>query len=108
MSPSERLALQNQELKECFVITPIGSPESEIFKKTEGLINSALRPVLKDHGFIPLPAHHIDSTGSINKQIIEKIVNSDLVIANLTGVNPNVMYELAIKAFFWKKSDNCC
>lgn len=100
---SERQILKSQEMKECFVITPIGSPESEIFKKTEGLINSALRPVLKDHGFIPLPAHHIDSTGSINKQIIEKIVNSELVIANLTGVNPNVMYELAIRHSFGKR-----
>jgi hypothetical protein len=91
------------ELKECFIITPIGSPDSEIFKKTEGLINSVLRPVLNEHGFEPLPAHQIDSTGSINKQIIEKIVNCELVIANLTSVNPNVMYELAIRHSFGKR-----
>lgn len=93
----------NKDLKECFIITPIGSPDSEIFKKTEGLINSVLRPILNEHGFEPLPAHHIDSTGSINKQIIEKIVNSELVIANLTNVNPNVMYELAIRHSFGKR-----
>lgn len=91
------------ELKECFIITPIGSPESEIYKKTEGLINSALKPVLLEHGYFPLPAHHIDSSGSINKQIIEKIVNCELVIANLTGINPNVMYELAIRHSFGKR-----
>ncbi len=50
---------EKTELKECFIITPIGSPDSEIFKKTEGLINSVLKPVLNEHGFEPLPAHHI-------------------------------------------------
>ncbi|MBD1428178.1 hypothetical protein [Sphingobacterium litopenaei] len=59
--------------------------------------------MLNEHGFEPLPAHHIDSTGSINKQIIEKIVNCELVIANLTSVNPNVMYELAIRHSFGKR-----
>lgn len=93
----------DQQYKECFIITPIGAPESEIFKKTEGLISSVLRPVLEEFGFIPMPAHHIDNTGSINKQIIEKIVNSELVIANLTGINPNVMYELAIRHSFGKR-----
>ena len=95
--------LEEDKLKECFIITPIGSTDSEIFKKTEGLIKSVLAPVLKEFGFTPMPAHHIDSTGSINKQIIEKIVNSELVIANLTGINPNVMYELAIRHSFGKR-----
>lgn len=89
-------------VKECFIITPIGSVGSEIFNKTEGLIQSVLSPVLKKFGFIPIPAHYINKSGSINKQIIDKIVNCDLVIANLTGVNPNVMYELAIRHSFGK------
>lgn len=45
----------------------------------------------------------LDSTGSINKLIIEKIVNCELVIANLTSVNPNVMYELGIRHSFEKR-----
>ncbi len=95
--------LKDKSLKECFVITPIGKNGSLTFQKTEGLINSVLKPVLLEHGFFPLPAHHIDSTGSINKQIIDKIVNCELVIANLTEINPNVMYELAIRHSFGKK-----
>lgn len=41
----------------------------------------------------------MDSTapGSISKDIIQKIVDDDLVIVNLTGQNPNVMYELALR-----------
>ncbi|CDS92721.1 conserved hypothetical protein [Sphingobacterium sp. PM2-P1-29] len=92
-----------EEKKECFIITPIGSIGSEVFNKTEGLINSVLKPVLEKFNFKPVPAHHISESGSINKQIIEKIVNCELVIANLTTINPNVMYELAIRHSFGKK-----
>lgn len=44
-----------------------------------------------------LVAHRLFERGSINKQVIELIYKSDLVIANLTGTNPNVMYELAFR-----------
>lgn len=36
-------------------------------------------------------------SGMIGNQIIDRIINDDLVVANLTGNNPNVMYELAIR-----------
>lgn len=42
-------------------------------------------------------AHEFTSPGSINNQVIIEIYNADLVIANLTDLNPNVMYELAIR-----------
>lgn len=45
-------------------------------------------------------AHRIDAPGNIPKQVITSIFNSDLVIANLTGNNPNVMYELALRHCF--------
>lgn len=94
---------KEEQLKPCFIITPIGQAGSDTFIKTEGLINSVLRPVLKEFGFEPKPAHQIDISGSITKQIIDNVINCELVIANLTEVNPNVMYELAIRHSFGKK-----
>lgn len=85
------------KLKECFIITPIGELNSEIYNKANGLINSVIKPVLLEFGFDAVAAHHINASGSINNQIIKKILESELVIANLTGLNPNVMYELAIR-----------
>ena len=80
--------------KDCFIITPIGGAGSETFKKTDGLIKSLLTPILLEFGFIAVPAYEISQTGSITKQVIEHVINDELVIANLTGLNPNVMYEL--------------
>lgn len=86
------------EEKRCFIITPIGDIGSGIFRKTTGTIESAIKPVLQQIGFTDIKAaHEIAEPGSINTQIINRIFNDELVIANLTGNNPNVMYELCLR-----------
>jgi hypothetical protein len=83
--------------KYCFVITPIGSANSDTWTKANGLIEAVIKPVLQDLGYKVEAAHHINSSGSITNQIIEKLLDSELVVANLSGLNPNVMYELAVR-----------
>lgn len=84
-------------LKKCFIITPIGNPKTDIREKTDGVINAIIKPVLKDLEYEVIPPHEMTESGSITQKIIEHIINDDLVIANLTGLNANVMYELAIR-----------
>lgn len=84
--------------KKCFIITPIGSDGSEIFRKAKGVIESVIKPVLQKNGFDDIkPAYEIMDPGMIGNQIINRVVNDDLVVANITGNNPNVMYELAVR-----------
>lgn len=89
------------ELKEkkCFIITPVGDKDSPIRRNTDGLISSVIRPLLGvDFNFSDIKAaHEINSSGSINNQIMKRIIYDDLVLANLTGLNPNVMYEVAVR-----------
>ncbi|MBE5106469.1 hypothetical protein IGI01_14575 [Bacillus thuringiensis] len=86
--------------KTCFIITPIGDDQSDIRRAADGVIDAVITPELLKIGFSEeniKVAHRMANPGSINQQVIECILESDLAIANLTTLNPNVMYELAIR-----------
>ncbi|WP_345911030.1 hypothetical protein [Bacillus altitudinis] len=87
-----------QELKKrAFIVMPIGQENSEVRRSAEGIYQTVIKPILRDFGYESYAAHEIDDTGSINKQIIKRLLNDELVVANLTDLNPNVMYELAVR-----------
>ncbi|XRD24068.1 hypothetical protein AABM34_16925 [Lysinibacillus fusiformis] len=86
--------------KRCFIITPIGGERSDIRDALDGLLKNVLEPVLLELGFEDKDitvAHQMKDSGSINTQLITRIIEDELCIVNLTGLNPNVMYELAIR-----------
>ncbi|MGZ0656146.1 hypothetical protein ACWPKS_11125 [Coraliomargarita sp. W4R72] len=83
--------------KTCFVVTPIGTSNTDIRRAAEGVLDSAIVPICEKLDYQVEVAHRISTNGSISNQIIELLLNADLVIANLTGLNPNVMYELAVR-----------
>ncbi len=93
----------------CFIITPIGEETSDDRRKAEGVIQSVIKPILEELGFKKIDAaHEISESGSITKQVINRIIEDDLVITNLTGLNPNVMYELAIRHATMKPVVHIC
>lgn len=88
-------------MKKCFVITPIGDSNTEIRRHIDGIIDQAIFPAIGDKYDIEV-AHRKYEVGSINDRVIRSIYESELVIANLTTLNPNVMFELAIRYSFGK------
>ena len=87
---------QRTDKKRCFIITPIGNDNDSIRRHIDGIIDAAIKPALEPD-YEVVAAHKITETGTITKQIIKEIYQDELAIANLTGNNPNVMYELAVR-----------
>lgn len=85
--------------KTCFIIGPIGDTATPIRQLADWLLKGIIRPVLEDKEFSYLVkrADHDTNPGSITSSVIDDVINSDIVIADLTGFNPNAFYELGIR-----------
>lgn len=83
--------------KTCFYITAIGEEGSEERKHSDLFLSSIVEPALESFELKVVRADQIDKPGMITKQVIDHILRSRLVIADLSFHNPNVFYELALR-----------
>lgn len=89
---------EQHDHEECFVIAPIEDPRSDTRRRADALLNEAIRPVIEDKiGLDVTAAHERSDAGRITSAVLQHLLTADLVIADLTGLNANVMYELAVR-----------
>jgi hypothetical protein len=81
----------------CFYITPIGSDDSEQRKHADFFMEYVIAPAIKEFDLRLVRADQIGKPGMIGKQVLEHILHSRLVIADLSFHNPNVFYELCLR-----------
>ncbi|MEV7121615.1 hypothetical protein [Kitasatospora griseola] len=93
----------------CFVIGPIGdsyavngSPEREAFEHHLEVFEQVIAPACEKFGIEAIRADGIAHAGDINEQICRYVIESDLVVADVSGGNPNVMYELGLRHLIGK------
>lgn len=85
----------------CFVIAPIGEPNSDTRMRSDLVRDYIIAPALDQLGYQPPKrAEAIATPGTITTHIVEYLRDAPLVIADLTGHNPNVFYELGIRHLF--------
>ena len=84
--------------KTCYIIGPIGEPDSDKRKWADFVKNQVIDPVVTKCGYEAPQRSDTDlSQALIMKGIIDQMFNADLVIADLTFSNANAFYELAIR-----------
>ncbi|MCY4558290.1 MAG: hypothetical protein OXF79_18330 [Chloroflexi bacterium] len=83
--------------KTCFFIAPIGEAGTQTREDSDRVLRRIVRVAVNPNGFTAIRADDISAPGIITSQVLEMVVESPLVIADLTGHNPNVFYELAIR-----------
>lgn len=84
-------------IKSCFIISSIGKENSQIRKVADEKYDLIFEPILKELDYDVTRSDKIASPGSISREIVQKLIDSNLVIADVTDENPNVFYELAIR-----------
>jgi hypothetical protein len=92
VEPTEKLPDSGQIrqfLDTCFILMPFGEWFDKYYKD---IYVSAT----KDAGFEPVRADVVFSSGSVIKQIWEQVGKAKVLLAELTGKNPNVFYELGL------------
>jgi hypothetical protein len=80
----------------CFVISPIGPNESDIRKRADKVLKHIFKKALADK-YDVIRADDMDEPGMITSQVLRAVQEAPLVVADLTGHNPNVLYELAVR-----------
>jgi hypothetical protein len=83
--------------KICFYITPIGADDSEERKHSDLFMSSLVQPALEELGLTVVRADQIGEPGMITSQVLEYLKRSRLAIADLSYLNPNVFYEVALR-----------
>lgn len=90
------------ELKDCFVIMPFSTSQTHTEQEWTEIFEHFFKPAWNSFN---IDCHRTNvPRGSITEDIIERLFTASIVFADLTGLNPNVMYELGVRHTFKKPS----
>jgi len=83
----------------CFVLMPFGrKPEGAgRIIDFDAVYSQIIAPGVEAAGMEPIRADQEEIGGSIHKPMFERLMLCDYAIADVTGANPNVYYELGIR-----------
>lgn len=88
-----------EKKKQCFVVGPIGGDDSDDRIHADWLLEAIIQPVFEEHfpDFEVTRADKLSKPGQITTQVITALLDAELVIADLTTLNPNAFYEIGIR-----------
>lgn len=76
-----------KDMRSCFIIMPFDKRSDEIYK-------NVIIPALRELSITHMRADDLQDTSTISFSVQNAIQNADIIIADLSGQNPNVFYEV--------------
>lgn len=95
---------ENISQPKCFIIMPIADMPGYETRHFDRVYNHIIKPACIKAGFEPVRADDVTNSNFIVLDILRKIVEYDIAICDLSGRNPNAMYELGLRQAFNKKT----
>ena len=86
--------------KRIFLISQIGDKGTTIRRRADNIADYIVKPVASEFNLTVLRSDRDPTPGPITSQILTSILNSRVIVADLTGRNANVYYELAFAHSF--------
>ena len=86
----------------CFIIMPITTPEHMVPSyhndrdHFQHVLEVLFTPAVEAAGYQMIPPN-VDGSEVIQAEIVERLINSDLVLCDISGFNPNVFVELGMR-----------
>jgi len=83
----------------CFVLMPFGSKMDAAGRVTnfDSVYDTIIAPAAEKAGLAPIRADEERIGGTIHKPMFERLMLCHYAVADITGANPNVFYELGIR-----------
>ena len=93
---------KKEDIKTCFVMMPISDVSGYEGGHFNRVYQFLIKPACEKAGFVPVRADDVASSNHIVIDILKKIIESDIVLCDLSARNPNVLYELGLRQAFNK------
>lgn len=93
-----------EKKKKCFVIMPISDADGYEKGHFGRVYEHLIKPACEQAGFEPIRADDTSKANMIMIDILQKILECDMAICDLSSRNPNVFYELGFRQAFNKKT----
>lgn len=88
---------QRKEIKNCFVIMPFSATKKCTENQWTEIFKNVIKPAVENSNFNYKCERANINFGNIILEILDKLNRSELVIADVTDRNPNVLYELGVR-----------
>lgn len=86
----------------CFVIMPISDPDGYESGHFQHVFEDLFLPGCDKAGYKAIRADQVRQTNLIQLDVLQKIIDSPIVLCDLSSRNPNVLFELGLRQAFDK------